>query len=780
MTNATHASVSILIGADLGKSFKDSFGGAKKQLSALGDAIKKVNDKASEIEAFRKSSRATKEASITYLDAKQKLGLLSAEISKTDKPSKELQNNFRKAEIAARNAKAAFMESATATREMGKALRTTGVDFKNLNGQQEAVGKTLANLKKHQTNLQANADAKSQNLSNRANYRAQMVDAVALGGMLYKAVKPAVDFEFAMARVGAVTEEAADSPGFKKLTDKARELGNTTQYTSAEAAKAMQFLGMAGFTTNQILAATPAILNLAIADNMELGESAEIVANVLNGFGMKAEEAGKASDILAQASVATSTDVRTLGETMKFVAPAAAAVGGTLEETAALAGVLGNAGIQASMAGTMMRSAYLRLAAPARAGAKALGEMRDKMSITAEEMPDVAKEALLAQTRLQGLGVKIFTSAGKMRPMVEILRDLHFATKKLSDKERLGAVKDIFGTYATSGALNIFKAFDKGIGETGSVDQVLDKIKNSAGTAENIANRLSNTAVGAFRELDSSVESICISIGNTLLPTLSATAKGLAFIALGVSTLAERFPVLTKCIGLAVTGLVVIKIAAIAWGYSLTFLRGTVLSVQGTIIAFRARLALLSLTMPAVIASIRAMSVALLTNPITWIVAGIAGAAYLLIKNWTPVGEFFKNLFSGIVGWAEKAFNWISKFTTPLKPIVSAIGNVAGKAWNFVAGSSDEKDQRSAATVGNVVSSFDAKNDLGKIPSFEMPLLPQSGKGNSGSQINISAPITINADGNMDEKKIADQVRIAIDETFRKLSARKLALNYDQ
>jgi TP901 family phage tail tape measure protein len=155
-----------------------------------------------------------------------------------------------------------------------------------------------------------------------------MADAVALGGTLYAAIKPAVDFEFAMAQVGAVTEEAANSEGFKKLTEKARELGRTTQYTSAQAAKAMQFLGMAGFNTNQILAATPAILNLAIADNMELGESAEIVSSILNGFAMKAEKSGEAADVLAQAAIATTTNVRMLGETMKFVAPAAAAIFG--------------------------------------------------------------------------------------------------------------------------------------------------------------------------------------------------------------------------------------------------------------------------------------------------------------------------------------------------------------------------------------------------------------------------------------------------------------------
>ncbi len=775
MTNSTHAVVSILIGADLGKSFRDSFNGANKQLSALGDAIKKVNDKAGEIEAFRKSSRATKEASLSYQEAKQKLNLLSAEISKTDKPSKDLQNNFRKAEVAAQKAKTAFMESAQATREMGKALSAAGVDFKNLNQQQASLGKTLETLKKRQAALQANADAKSQNLSNRANYRAQMADAVALGGTLYAMVKPAVDFEYAMARVGAVTEQAANSEGLNKLTAKARELGRTTQYTSAQAAEAMQLLGMAGFTTNQILSATPAILNLAIADNMSLAESAGIVSSILNGFAMKAERASEAADALSVASIATNTDVKMLGETMKFVAPAAAAVGGSLQETTALAGVLSNAGIQATMAGTMLRSAYLRLAAPARAGAKALGKMRDEMKISAEEMPDVAKEALLAQSRLKGLGVKIFDK-GKMRSMVEILRDLHKATKNLSDDQKIGTIKDIFGTYSTSGALAIFKSFD-----TGSVDEVLDKINHADGTAQRLADRLKNTTIGSFKEFQSSMESVGISLGNTLLPTITTTANLTATFAGKVSALAERFPVVTKYIGLTITALIGFKVASIALGYAFTFLRGGFLAMQGAVLAFRTALTFAAIALPAVTTAIRVMSVALISNPIGLIIAGIALAATLLIKNWTPVGEFFKNIFSGIIGWVKSAFDWVMKLVEPLKSVVGSITSVTGKAWNFVAGNSDAKNLNSSGAVGNVVSNLESgKSDIGKIPSFEIPNIAAPTSGNSGQQISISAPITINTGGNMDEKKIADQVRIAIDETFRKLSARKLALNYDQ
>ena len=282
-----------------------------------------------------------------------------------------------KAKRLADQTKKSFLETSSSTRQMGKELRSGGIDIKNFNLEQAKLSKNLNVLKRRQSALQNNQNAKDANLSNRANYRSQMVDAVALGGVLYSAVKPAVDFELAMAKVGAITNEAADSKGFKALTKQARELGRTTQYTASQASEAMQFLGMAGLNTNQILSATPSVLNLAIAGNMDLGRTADIASNILTGFNMEAERTGEVADILAQASRSTNVNVEMLGQTMKFIAPAAAAVGGTLSETATLAGVLGDAGIQATMAGTMLRSTYLILAAPAKAGAKALGQMRN-------------------------------------------------------------------------------------------------------------------------------------------------------------------------------------------------------------------------------------------------------------------------------------------------------------------------------------------------------------------------------------------------------------------
>ncbi len=763
-----NASVSVLIGAELGKSFKGAFGSANKQLSSLGSAIKKVTDRANQIEAFRNSSRSTKEASIAYRDAKQKLDALSKEIAATDSPSKQLQNNFRKAKRLADQTKKSFLETASSTRKMGKALRSGGIDIKNFNSQQAKLSKNLNVLKRRQSALQNNQNAKDKNLSNRANYRSQMVDAVALGGVLYSAVKPAVDFELAMAKVGAITNEAADSKGFKALTKQARELGRTTQYTASQASEAMQFLGMAGLNTNQILAATPSVLNLAIAGNMDLGRTADIASNILTGFNMEAERTGEVADILAQASRSTNVNVEMLGQTMKFIAPAAAAVGGTLSETATLAGVLGDAGIQATMAGTMLRSTYLRLAAPAKAGAKALGQMRNEMGISTEEMPDVAKEALLAQKRLSGLGVKIFEN-GKMRSMVSILKEMHHATKNLADDEKLSIIKDIFGTRSTAGALAIFKSV-----ETGRLDEVEKKINNANGAAKEMADRLKNTTSGAFKEFASAIESVGISIGSVLLPAFASIAKTAANVAGRVSIFAEKFPVLTKYLGLAIAGMISFKVASIGMGFAFTFLKGGFLSAKGALLAYKTAMTLMSFSIPKVILGIKALGIAIMSNPIGLIIGGIAIAAGLLIKNWQPVGEFFKNLFSGVIAYVKKAFEWVSKLLKPLK----TVAGVVGKGIKSVTGIFSDDEVSNQSQIGDTIKDLESTDtDFSKI--IETSNVSNIAGSSSNSNISISAPITINAHTNADEKTIANHVRIAIDEVMHKFAVRKQALNFD-
>ena len=184
--------------------------------------------------------------------------------------------------------------------------------------------------------------------------------------------------------------------------------------------------------------------------------------------------------------------------------------------------------------------------------------------------------------------------------------------------------------------------------------------------------------------------------------------------------------------------------------------------------------------------------VGLIIGAIALAIAGVAAAAYFLVDDWKPVGKFFKDLFGNVVSWVKTAFEWVSKLLNPLKKVT----NLAGKAVNFVFGDDEEeedknKDPNRKPVVGNVVRTFERENV--ETPNQQQPLTENNNQkllttnnsisriagNNTRSNISITSPITINSTGNNDEKKIADQVKLALDESFRQFDVRKQALNFD-
>ncbi len=786
----TRAAVSISIGAKLGNTFKNSFTAADKQLSKLGATIKNVEGKAAQIEAYKQQSRALNQVGQAYKEARERLNRLKREMNAAGVPTKSLSQDIKKAERNFDKVKTTFQTVGRQTREMGSALRQAGINTHTLTKETDALSKSLNILKNRQAQVQRINNAKAANLARRSAMRSQIFDTVALGTALYGTIKPAVDFEYAMAKVGAITNEAANGQGFKLLTEQARELGRTTQYTSAQAAEAMQFLGMAGFNTQQILKATPAALNLAIAGNMDLGRTADIASNILTGFGIKAEETARVADVLAQASRSTNVNVEMLGETMKYAAPVAAAVGGTLEETAALAGVLGDAGIQATMSGTMLRAAYLRLAAPVGKGAKALDKMKNSLHLTAEEMPEVAKRAAYTQAHLKQMGVSIFDKSGKMRSMVDILKDMSIALKDADDQKKLETVKAIFGDRAAPGALNIFKSI-----QNMRFDEVMDKINNSHGAAQEMADRMKATTRGAFLEMKSAIESVSISFGSVLLPTLANGMRTFAGWANALSKWVEKHPNLSKAIGFTVIGLIGLKISAIAVGYAFTFMASPILSVLGFIANFRAARAIASInayknsilavgtgfkymgttakrSFPFVLGCLKQLLVFMLTNPIGIAITAIAVGAFLIIKYWKPIKGFFINLWESISSGAQKVWKKVTKITEPITKLKQAVGS----AWNWLIGD-DEKQKASLfpekTEVGQAVAT-----DMGKNIDPLNSKVKNAIANDNSSKTTVHNNITVNAAKGMDEAALAREIRRELDNRERQIANRKRALNY--
>ena len=326
-------------------------------------------------------------------------------------------------------------------------------------------------------------------------------------------IDTAMDFEQAMSKVQAITRSDADA--MQKLTDNARMLGETTQFSATQAAQAMSYLGMAGWDANQIIGGMPGLLALAAAGGTDLARTADIVSDDLTAFGLSADQAGHMADVFAVTVTRTNTNVEMLGETMKYAAPVATAFGASMEETAALAGIMANSGIKASQAGTALRSGFLRLAGPPKAASKAM----DALGISMSEAQAQQQEAKAA---LEALGVSMDDVSGKPKKMAAILTELKNKTADLSREEKLASLKAIFGTEAATGWLSVLEAGPE------TFEKLVAEMENSDGEAQKMAETMMNNAKGAWTQFKSAVEGVAISFGTIFLPAITTGMKGMA------------------------------------------------------------------------------------------------------------------------------------------------------------------------------------------------------------------------------------------------------------
>src|SRR5699024_9002683 len=316
-------------------------------------------------------------------------------------------------------------------------------------------------------------------------------------------------------------------------------------FSASEAAEGMQYLAMGCFDTERIVSAMPGLLGLASAAGTDLGRTSDIASDILSGFGIEAENMGQVSDVLAKAMTTSNTTLETLGDTMKYVGPIAREAGMSLEETAAMAGLLGNLGIKGSESGTAMRAMLLRLAAPTGSAANAL----------------------------DGLGIEDLDVEGNVRNMVELMGDMTQATEQMGSGERLASLKDVFGARPAAAVSEL-----QSPEAAGGITKYLEVMKDAEGTTKAMADRMNESAHGGMKQLQSAVESVQISVGNLLIPAMKVATNLLTNAATAIQNFTERYPNLSKWIVLITAGLISFKVAAIALGYAFTFVRGAWLS----------------------------------------------------------------------------------------------------------------------------------------------------------------------------------------------------------
>lgn len=312
-----------------------------------------------------------------------------------------------------------------------------------------------------------------------------------IGGVGVAAVKTAADFDSAMSQVAAVS--GATGKDFDALRNKAREMGAKTKFSATEAAEAMNYMAMAGWKTEDMLDGIEGVMNLAAASGEDLAATSDIVTDALTAFGLSAKDSGHFADILAAASSNANTNVSMMGETFKYCAPIAGALGFSAEDTAEAIGLMANAGIKSSQAGTALRTIMNNLAGDVKISGKAIGDVT------------------IATTNADS----------SMRDLSDILADCRSAFGNLTESEKAQAAESLVGKNAMSGFLALMNAGEDDIAKLSSA------IDNCDGSAEKMAMTMQDNLAGQLTILKSQLQELAISFGDILMPAIRSIVSKL-------------------------------------------------------------------------------------------------------------------------------------------------------------------------------------------------------------------------------------------------------------
>lgn len=314
--------------------------------------------------------------------------------------------------------------------------------------------------------------------------------AIATGAVVAASTKVGMDFEKQMSTVQAIS--TASTQDMQLLSDKAKEMGINTVFSATEAGKAMEYMAMAGWKTQDMLSGVEGIMNLAAASGEELGSVSDIVTDALTAFKLSAEDSTHFADVLAAASSNANTNVGMMGETFKYVAPVAGALGYSIEDTATAIGLMANSGIKASQAGTALRKIMNRTSQGIEISSKAIGDIT----------------------------IATADADGNMRSFKSIIDDMRVAFAGMSEQEAVWNAEQIAGTTAMSGLLAIVQASDA------DYQKLYNSIENANGAAERMADTRLNNLAGDITLAGSALEGAGIKIYEDLKPVMREATQG--------------------------------------------------------------------------------------------------------------------------------------------------------------------------------------------------------------------------------------------------------------
>lgn len=441
-------------------------------------------------------------------------------------------------------------------------------------------------------------------------------------GGLAATIKTGAGFEQQMAKVSAIS--GATGSDLDKLGALARKMGSETKFSATEAAEGLQYMAMAGWNTQQMTAGLEPILNLAIASGEDLGTTSDIVTDALTAFKLKAEDAGHFADVLAAASNAANTNVGMLGESFKYAAPLAGAMGYSIEDVSLALGLMANAGIKSSMAGTALSGALMRLGSPTKQ----------------------------VQVAMDGLGISMADAQGNMRSLRDVMGDLRKSFSGLTQDQQVYNAEQLFGKEAAKGMLAIINASEE------DYNKLAAALDNAEGMTAKMRRAMEDTLGGAWAKLKSSASESMLQIFDLIKGCVKGAIEH-------VTALFDAFNKLPDGIQASILGF--LGFAAAIGPFFLI-----VSKVQGSIAGVLATMAKLS----GAISSAGGI-LPLLSGPagiVVAVLAAIALAGYLIIKNWDAIKAKAQEVFPGIGEFLSGAWESIKASFASIGESLSGIG----------------------------------------------------------------------------------------------------------
>lgn len=770
-----------------------------KDLVDTKKRIKELEAQSGQIDGYRTLGQQIGATRAQLTQAQRDAQQMAQQFAKVEQPTKAMTRAMEQAkqkvrdlsqqerEMVARHGslKRAMGEAGINTKQLGQHQRQLKSDLAAANSQldqQRAKLGQLADQQKRLNQIKTNYDKTMSMRGTLAGYGAAGMATGAAA--IYKGTNiagKAMGFDVDMSKVQAITRLSKESRELAALRAQARELGANTAFTAGEAAQGQGFLAMAGFTPKAIRDAMRGVLDIAKAGGVEIAAAADIGSNILTGFKLPANQMTRLGDVMVGTFTRANVDLQMLGETMKYVGPVAAGLGVDLETASAMAGKLGDAGIQGSMGGTAIRAILGRLASP----------------------PKAANDALAA------LNVKTADAAGNLRSLPDILDELYKKTSKMGDATRSGYFKAIAGEEAFA-ALTVLTEQ----AGSGKLQELIATLKQTQGEAGKVAKVMADNAIGDLDNLTSAWDDVGIQMMETENGPLRGIIQSITEIIQVTGDWMRANPELTSTL----TRIAAVTAVTAAAGGSLLLI---VAGLLGPLAAIKMGLSTLLVYGGPLLTFIKALTmgmvrlgIAMLTTPIGWFIMGIvaiAAGAYLLYKNWDGVTKWFSDLWTqcqapALAFWEllKELFSWtpigmlimhwneIWAFFDTLpagaankgKAIIDGlIGGISAKweslknkiktltdllpDWMKGGGSVTANVNPSGYLTGNYNTSAMAGGS-GYGPRIVTPVRPVA-RGNSTTQIH--APISITQQPGQSATDVAQEVRRELDRRERQAAA---------